>query len=129
MIIDKPKLLSVSNIDDIVQIHILSFKDFFLTSLGSEFLKIYYTSCIRYKKTIAIGIFDEKDNLTGFAIGNSDAFGYHKRILASNLFPFILISFKLFLKSPSVLLRLFLNLNKFLQLFLFFLLRFVYNFP
>ena len=38
-----------SDIDTVVKIHIAAFPDFFLTQLGSAFLKFYYKSVLKHK--------------------------------------------------------------------------------
>lgn len=84
----------------------------FLTSLGFNFLKIYYSSCLKNRDTIAIGMFDENEKLNGFAIGALNASGYYKKILLNNFFRFFISLIEVVIKKPSVLVRLVLNLNK-----------------
>lgn len=104
--------LNILDVKQVVAVHIESFEGFFLTSLGVNFLKTYYSSCIKSKQTIGFGLFDDKGDLLGFAIGARCASGYHKKILMDNLYLFIFSIFKILLTRPSVFLRLLLNLNK-----------------
>lgn len=108
----RPIKLSLDNVDGIVYIHNVAFKGFFLTSLGSDFLKTYYSSCLKSKSTIALGITDDHENILGFAMGTIKSSGYHKDILLRNFFPLFFSLFKLFIPNPRMLLRLFLNLSK-----------------
>lgn len=104
--------LNLTDIDQIVVIHNLAFKGFFLTSLGVSFLKTYYSSCIKSTQTIAIGLFNEKDGLFGFAIGSKKSSYYHKKILLENLWLFFISLIKISLARPKIILRLLFNLNK-----------------
>ena len=61
--------LNISDVSIIAEIHEKSFKEFFLTSLGFNFLTKFYASIIRSKEGIAIGAFNDNNELVGFAIG------------------------------------------------------------
>lgn len=104
--------LSVENLDDLVDLHIKTFNGFFLTSLGSDFLKTYYDACLSNENTIALGVIDEKNKVIGFAIGALNAFGYHKKVLFKNIHKFIYSLFVACLIKPKSIFRLILNLNK-----------------
>jgi hypothetical protein len=57
-----------NHINSIVDIHLNSFKDFFMTKLGKKFLKIYYKSILNYEHgVILVGINNGK--IVGFAAG------------------------------------------------------------
>lgn len=104
--------LKQDNICDIAKVHMISFSGFFLSSLGMNFLKIYYSSCLKNKNTIAIGLCDECGELCGFAIGTSNSSGYHKKILLKNFYIFFINLFRIIIFRPKVLARLVFNLNK-----------------
>lgn len=108
----RPIKLSLDYVDRIVYIHKVAFKGFFLTSLGSDFLKTYYSSCLKNKSTIAIGIIDDHGHLLGFSVGTKKSSGYHKDVLLRNFFPLFFSLFNVFISNPIILLRLFLNLRK-----------------
>ena len=103
------KNINQDNVNDIARIHLISFSGFFLSSLGLNFLKIYYSSCLKNKNTIAIGLFDECGNLQGFAIGTSNASGFQKEILINKFFISLI---RMIILRPSILIRLVFNLNK-----------------
>ncbi len=109
----RPIKLSLCHVDIIVDIHNIAFDGFFLTTLGSDFLKTYYSSCLKSKLTVALGISaDEDENIIGFAVGSINSSGYHKDILFRNIVSFILSLKNVIISNPSILLRLFLNLSK-----------------
>jgi GNAT superfamily N-acetyltransferase len=104
--------LNMNYIKEIVSLHNMSFKCFFLTSLGSKFLYAYYSSCLKNKDTIAIGVIDLNNNLNGFAIGTLNASGYHLNILINNFYLFFMSLIKIVCFKPNIFIRLILNLNK-----------------
>lgn len=106
------KSLKQNNVYDIAKVHMISFSGFFLSTLGMNFLKIYYSSCLKNKDTIAIGLWDEYGALKGFAIGTSNASGYHKKILLNNFYNFFVSLIGIIILRPRVLARLIFNLNK-----------------
>lgn len=56
------------HINSIVDIHLNSFKDFFMTKLGKKFLKIYYKSILNYEYgVLLVGI--NNGEIIGFAAG------------------------------------------------------------
>ena len=104
--------LKQEDVSDIAKGHIISFSGFFLSSLGLNFLKTYYSACLNNKDTIAIGLFDDNGKLQGFATGTLKASGYHKKILLNNFYNFFISLIGVILVRPNVLARLFFNLNK-----------------
>lgn len=104
--------LKISDVPKIAEVHEKSFKEFFLTSLGRNFLKVYYSSCINNDKTIAIGLFDNEGNLHGFATGTIQSLGYHKTLLLQNTFLFFKSLLFVSLRRPKVIFRLAKNINK-----------------
>ena len=60
----------VSDSNQIAKIHLKSFPNFFLTTLGYSFLKTYYRSCAKSKEAISICAINQDDKkLLGFAVG------------------------------------------------------------
>ena len=105
--------LNINDVDEVVKIHQDAFKDFFLTDLGSRFLKVYYISCVQNEETtIAIGQYGPDNKLLGFSIGSSKAKGYYKIILKSNFLKFSMIGLHLIFKRPMAIIRLIKNMEK-----------------
>lgn len=95
-----------------VEIHNKAFEGFFLTSLGSDFLNLYYNSLIKNPKGLVICLFDNNDILVGFAAGTMRSKGFHKKILMDNFFSFAWVLMNIILFRPKAIFRLFKNLNK-----------------
>ncbi len=101
-----------SDVIKVSLIHTKAFKDFFLTSLGMNFLKTYYRACLKNQHTIAFCAEDNMGNLVGFATGSIWAKGYHKTIFLNNIISFIASLTFSILKNPRILIRLVMNLEK-----------------
>jgi len=74
-----------NDIKSVSQLHFLSFKGFFLTSLGKGFLNAFYSAILKNENAISVGIF-KSDKLVGFAIGTSKSDNFYKSILKKNFF-------------------------------------------
>ncbi|MEF9987171.1 MAG: N-acetyltransferase [Bacteroidales bacterium] len=99
------------DIDQIVLVHNSSFPDFFLTSLGSNFLKVYYKSLIKDSEGIGVCVCASED-IVGFSVGCIRSAGFNKRLIRTNLLLFFIEFFKIVFTRPTALLRLVKNLDK-----------------
>lgn len=103
----------VSDSNQIAEIHIKSFPNFFLTTLGYSFLKTYYRSCAKSKEAISICAINQDDkNLLGFAVGCFNSAGFNKRLILSNSLEYSYRALLLLCTKPIALIRLYKNLSK-----------------
>ena len=102
---------TINDVDTIVEIHLNAFEGFFLTSLGAEFLRFYYSCFVRSNETVTM-IAEENGVIYGFSVSSKFCKGFNSRLIKSNLIAFGLLSFKLLLIKPISLLRLVKNLSK-----------------
>lgn len=105
------KEASKSEVESIVSIHQNAFVGFFLTTLGTDFLRFYYSrflSCSDAKILCAV----ENGRLVGFAALAVNSNGFNGRLVKKNLFSFALLSIKMLFTSPKSLQRLVKNLTK-----------------
>ena len=93
-------------IDDIVEVHMRAFPDFFLTFLGPSFLKEFYNSFLEDDAGMGF-IALENNQVLGAIVGPLVPDGYFKRLLKRRWLTFCLASFTAVLKKPSVFGRLF----------------------
>lgn len=100
------------DLEQMVQIHLVSFKSFFLTSLGDRFLKTFYRSCIKSNEAVTVVCCDDNGMPAGFAMGSLRADGFYKRLLLRNFLPFSFEAVKLIFSKPGALVRLVKNLTK-----------------
>lgn len=101
----------LKDIKTIVDIHIDAFKDFFLSSLGKDFLELYYSCFIKNSKAVVL-VAKSDNEIIGFAAATSVSKGFNTSLVKENLFSFALISVKLLFTKPHALLRLARNLSK-----------------
>ena len=102
---------TINDVDTIVEIHLNAFEGFFLTSLGADFLRFYYSCFVRSNETVAM-IAEENGVIYGFSASSKFCKGFNSRLIKSNLIAFGLLSLKLLLIKPISLLRLVKNLSK-----------------
>ena len=103
----------VSDSNQIAKIHLKSFPNFFLTTLGYSFLKTYYRSCAKSKEAISICAIDQDDQkLLGFAVGCFNSLGFNKRLIFSNSLEYSYRAMLLLFTKPITLIRLYKNLAK-----------------
>lgn len=102
---------TINDVDTIVEIHLNAFEGFFLTSLGAEFLRFYYSCFVRSNETVTM-IAEENGVIYGFSASSKFCKGFNSRLIKSNLIAFGLLSFKLLLIKPISLLHLVKNLSK-----------------
>lgn len=102
---------SIADVNEIVKIHCDAFNGFFLTSLGPEFLKFYYSCFIKSAEAVTITA-EEDGKIIGFASNTKVCKGFNGRLINNNLFPFGLLTLRLLVSSPSSLVRLVKNLTK-----------------
>lgn len=95
----------------IVDIHQQAFPDFFLTTLGSSFLRLYYKCMCRCKDAVTLCA-EEDGELKGFATSSYFSHGFNTSLIKKNFFKFGLIGIKLLLTNPKAILRLVRNLDK-----------------
>ena len=86
--------------------------DFFLSSLGKNFLKAYYKASLKSESIIAVCVVNEFDKIQGFATGSITSVGFHKKLLLQNIFIFSIQGLLLLITKPRALFRLIKNLEK-----------------
>lgn len=105
------KNIRLHDINHVVNIHLNTFKGFFLASLGRSFLIHFYKTCIDFdENSIAIGAF-ENDKLVGFAIGSLNSKGYYGKLIKRNKMKYSLMGVRLLFLRPMALFRIFQNLK------------------
>lgn len=102
---------TINDVDAIVDIHIDAFKGFFLTSLGPEFLKFYYSCFVNSDETVTM-VAEEDGTIYGFAAATMKSKGFNSRLIKNNLLSFGVLSLKMLFTTPDALLRLVKNLTK-----------------
>ena len=105
------KIVDISQIDELVEIHKSAFKGFFLTELGDEFLRTYYRSLVMSDSGVIVGAIQD-GRLVGFMAATKYSSGFNSSLIKNNLFTYAVIGVKLLFTRPKALVRLFKNFSK-----------------
>lgn len=100
------KSFDKQTISEIVQIHLDTFKGFFLTFMGRGFLEQMYRSYCDHANSGLLAAFDEHGQVIGFLAFSSDMSGLYKHMIKKRLVFFAWFSFGAFLRKPKVFMRL-----------------------
>lgn len=92
-------------INDVVDIHLETFKGFFLTFMGSGFLKQMYRSYVENDES-GIYIASEEDKVVGFLAYSENMSGLYKYMIKHRLIPLAWYSAGAFFRKPKVFMRL-----------------------
>lgn len=100
------RVLKLEETKNIAALHRKAFDNFFLTSLGTKFLRKFYGSIIKSQNGVALGAYDESNELVGFAIGARVKKGFYKNILKNNFISLSLAASTSLIKKPKNIIRL-----------------------
>jgi ribosomal protein S18 acetylase RimI-like enzyme len=100
------------HVDQIVSVHLLAFPGFFLSKLGTFFLKVYYRSILKSKDGISLVLIDLSGKVIGFCIGSKQSRGFHSRLIKNNFIEFFIAGLVIIVMNPGGIVRLIKNLNK-----------------
>lgn len=92
-------------VNDIVEIHLSTFKGFFLTFMGRGFLHQMYSSYLIHNKS-GIIIAEDESSVIGFLAYSTDMRGLYKHMIKHRLPQFAWYSIGAFFRKPSAFMRL-----------------------
>lgn len=95
----------------IAQLHNVIFPDFFMTSLGMDYLNGHYKSVLSHPGSICY-VADNDGELCGFVLGRADAKNGLKNVIKSYPFQFALLGLKVLFVNPKSLIRVIKNIKK-----------------
>ena len=90
-----------------VETHLRSFPNFFLSFLGPNFLREFYSSFLVNAQGIGFVAQELNGKILGVVVGPLDSRGYFKRLLMRRWWAFCLASVGAMLRKPSCVFRLF----------------------
>jgi len=93
-----------ADIDQVVDVHMISFEGFFLSFLGRDFLTQLYSSIIQDADGIAF--VSEEQRVIGFVAGTAQPSNFYRRLIIHRWWRFGLASIKPVIKNPSIISRL-----------------------
>ena len=100
-----------SDVDSIVAIHNQAFPDFFLTTLGNRFLRLYYKCMCNSRDAVTLCAIDE-GTLVGFSSTALKSAGFNTKLIKQNSVIFVMEAIKLLFTKPTALVRLVKNFTK-----------------
>ncbi|MFH1963402.1 MAG: GNAT family N-acetyltransferase [bacterium] len=98
--------MKIEDVNQIVTVHILSFKGFFLSFLGPRFLSLYYLGICSATEGISFVYLNPLGKPVGFVAGSSNPRGFYSRLLKRDWLRFSLASLGAILKNPRIIRRL-----------------------
>ncbi len=99
------KLATPKDVDSIVAIHNQAFPDFFLTTLGNRFLRLYYNCMCNCKDALTLCAIHE-GTLVGFSSTALNSAGFNTKLIKQNSVIFVMEAIKLLFTKPTALVRL-----------------------
>ena len=93
-------------ISDIVNIHLNTFKGFFLTFMGRGFLYQMYRSYCEHEGSKLLAAVDENEKIVGFVAYSENMSGLYKHMIKKHLVSFAWYSAGAFFRKPKVFIRL-----------------------
>lgn len=90
---------TAADIDDVVHIHNAAFTGFFLTLLGSEFLKVMYSSFLESKSGVFV-VLEHAGRVQGFAVGYANNTANDRVLALKYALQFAVAILPVFLLNP-----------------------------
>ena len=97
--------MATADVSAVVQVHLDSFRGFFLTFLGPAFLRELYVATLADSSGIGFVAEDGK-GICGFVTGTAQPSGFYRRLLRRRWWRFALAAVLPVLKRPSIITRL-----------------------
>lgn len=94
----------------IASLHAVAFSNFFLTSLGMDFLETFYRCLLQSDEGLGIIIYDNEE-LIGFAVGTTQTQGFYKDLVLRNGVILVLSCLKEIILNPMRLVKLIIKLR------------------
>lgn len=98
------------DISTIVDIHLLRFSSFFLTTLGPDFLMTFYKAFLGQPGILLV--LEDEGSIRGFAAGSTTNQSFFKKLVLKLPLAFALQGIKLLIAKPAAVKRLFSNVGK-----------------
>jgi GNAT superfamily N-acetyltransferase len=97
--------MRLEDLNAVVDVHLNTFQNFFLSLLGQAFLKELYTGIVASPSGMAF-VFEKESYIYGFIAGTDSPEGFYKRLLRQRWWRFGLASVLPVLRNPKIIPRL-----------------------
>jgi ribosomal protein S18 acetylase RimI-like enzyme len=98
------------DVEEVVGVHLDSFQGFFLSFLGSDFLRLYYRSILDFDQIALVAT--SGGRVLGFVVGIDAEAGFYRRLLTTRAHRFAWASLPALWRKPAIVGRLFRALLK-----------------
>lgn len=105
MVIEELKEIDKAKINEVVEVHVNSFKGFFLTFLGQGFLRQMYRGYVEHSNSGLI-IAQDECGIIGFLAYSNNMSSFYKFLVKKHLIGFAYYSLGGFIRKPKVFFRL-----------------------
>ena len=93
-------------IRNVADIHVATFKGFFLTFMGKGFLRQMYISYCEHMDSVLLCALDDNEIPIGFVAYSEDMSGLYKHMIKKHIFSFAWYSLGAFFRKPKIFMRL-----------------------
>ena len=97
--------MGFGDLSSVVDVHLTSFRGFFLSSMGARFLSEFYDSVLLDETHIAL-VYLIGEAISGFVVGTTQPAGFYRRTLKRNWHGFLIAAIPVILQKPFMTLRL-----------------------
>lgn len=97
--------MEVNDIEQVVAVHLDSFPGFFLSFLGSRFLKIFYSGVCSAPEGIRFVYVNSSGKASAFIVGTVNPRGFYSRLLQKDWLRFSFASLHAIVRKPSIIKR------------------------
>jgi ribosomal protein S18 acetylase RimI-like enzyme len=98
--------MQLSDVNQVVEVHLRSFQGFFLTFLGSKFLSLLYAYIVSSSDGAGYVFVDEEDKIIGFVCGSTEPSGFYRRFFKKQWLHIVLATLWPVVRNPSIIPRL-----------------------
>jgi len=96
--------MTPADLAEVVRIHMTAFPGFFLTSLGTTFLSLFYGETIRLRAIAIVAVWDGL--VVGFAVGSESPRGFYRRVITRRMVHFAFAALPVVVRRPQIARRL-----------------------
>lgn len=99
--------MTPEHLEEVAEVHTMSFDGFFLTFLGPKFLKLLYSEVMREPESVTlIALERDSQKVIGFIVGITEQDNFYKRLAMTRAPIFALASLTAVVRRPSIIPRL-----------------------
>jgi len=95
--------MSVSDVPDVVRVHLVAFPGFFLSFLGPRFLSLFYEECVRQDQIACVAI--SQGRLAGFVMGSAHPAQFYAGLVKRRAMRFAVVALPAVIRQPRIALR------------------------